>query len=184
LDAIELLVEGLDGGFAVDHRDDDVAVVGVELLVDDDVIAIHDAGVDHALAGHAQGVDVAAEPGGDRDGSQGVLNGFDGFAGGYGAEDGYVNGLRSVGEPEAASDPRLFVEEPLFDECADVVLDGPHGVITAVLSNIPKCRRTALFTEDLLDIAQDLGLFFSQAPGLGMCRIISFCRHHTSVWIS
>ncbi len=40
----------LDGGLVLDHRDDDLAVFSRLLLAHDDVIAVENAGVDHAGA--------------------------------------------------------------------------------------------------------------------------------------
>ena len=49
-DVAVLALERLDGGLAVDHRGDDVAVLGGRLLADDDVVAVADRGVDHRVA--------------------------------------------------------------------------------------------------------------------------------------
>ncbi|CAM5715579.1 hypothetical protein MAUB1S_00471 [Mycolicibacterium aubagnense] len=47
-------LEGLDRGFAVDHRRDDVAVVGHVLLAYDDPVPVADRRVDHGFADHLQ----------------------------------------------------------------------------------------------------------------------------------
>ena len=42
--------EGFDGGFAIDHGSDDVALVAIFLGTDDDVVAVADGGIDHGIA--------------------------------------------------------------------------------------------------------------------------------------
>ncbi len=76
-------------------------MVGVVLFADDDEVAVEDAGVDHALAFHAkceQGVagfseGAAGEVIGDGEGALKIVDGFDGIAGGDGAQDGDVEGF-------------------------------------------------------------------------------------------
>jgi hypothetical protein len=48
------LLERLHGGFAVDHRRDDLAVLRVLLLANDYPVPVRDGGVDHRVAGDLQ----------------------------------------------------------------------------------------------------------------------------------
>ena len=56
-----LALEILHGCFAVNHRDNDISVIGVRLLLDDDEIAVQDPGFDHALANHAECGRISAQ---------------------------------------------------------------------------------------------------------------------------
>src|SRR5689334_24964273 len=53
---VGLLEEALDGGLLPHQRDDDVAVAGRVLLMDDDVVALENSCVLHRVAGYAQHV--------------------------------------------------------------------------------------------------------------------------------
>ena len=44
------LGESFDGGFAIDHGGDDLALLGIFLGADDDKVAIADGEVDHRVA--------------------------------------------------------------------------------------------------------------------------------------
>src|SRR5438552_5293666 len=89
--------------FVVDQRDDEGAVIGGIAALDDDRIAIVDAGIDHAVAGDLQRIMLASpseQAAGDRDGGALVAQGLDRRAGGDAAVE------RQVGRGGVGSDWR------------------------------------------------------------------------------
>jgi len=54
-----LFGECFDGGFAIDHGCNDLALFGVLLLANDNKIAIADSGIDHGIAFDLEHVDIA-----------------------------------------------------------------------------------------------------------------------------
>jgi len=74
----------LDGRLAVDHRGDDLTVLGDGLASDDDKVAVADRGVDHRVAddGQEEEVTVADELTGEREDLLDLLVGGDRDTGG------------------------------------------------------------------------------------------------------
>ena len=54
-----LFGECFDGGFAIDHGCNDLALFGVLLLADHNEIAIADSGIDHGITFDLEHVDIA-----------------------------------------------------------------------------------------------------------------------------
>jgi hypothetical protein len=92
-------LEGLDGGLAVDHGRDDVAVLGVGLLADDHPVAVGDRGVDHRVADDLEHEQRAAadQLAGEREDVLDGLLGQHGAAGGDAPDDRDVGRLRAGG---------------------------------------------------------------------------------------
>ena len=51
---VALVEESLDGGFVLDQGDDDLAVAGRLLRLDDDEVAVEDAGLLHRVSAHGE----------------------------------------------------------------------------------------------------------------------------------
>ena len=95
---------GLHRRLAVDHRRDDLAVLGVRLLADDHPVAVADGGLHHRVTGHLQHEQVALahEFAGEGEHVLQRLLGQDRTTGGDPADQGHVRGCRHRGLVAAA----------------------------------------------------------------------------------
>jgi hypothetical protein len=89
------LLEDLDGRLVVEHRRNDVAVLGGLLFAHDDVVAVADGGVDHRVALNLEHEDVpvADHLAGEREDRFDVLLGRDGDSGGDTADKAHVHNV-------------------------------------------------------------------------------------------
>ena len=79
---VGFFIEGLDCGFAlepIDHGDYDIPVADTVLLFDQDVVPIHDTGLDHAFSFYDQHevASTAQKTGGNREAVFDILLGQD-----------------------------------------------------------------------------------------------------------
>ena len=166
-----LPVEGLDRGFALhafDHGHDDVAVLRRILLVDEDVVAVEDACVDHRLAVHREHEvrSPADEPAGHREAVFDVLFGEDGRAGGDAADDGQIHDVVALDGRRgllrlAADDVHraalagLLLDEPLILQLPDGLVDRGRGLDAQIPRDVADRGRIAPLGHVFAHVFQD-----------------------------
>ncbi len=181
LDVTVPAAEGLDGGLAVDHRRDDVAVLGHRLLPDHHPVAVGDRGVDHRVADHPeqeQGAladQVARER---KDVLDGLL-GQDRAARRDPADDRHIGGWSGAGRPRRPRrPPRASGCPPRADgwgPCAADPLRSQHGQLVGHrrrrlqpdhLADLADARRVAATGHRVADHREYLLLAHGQRPAV------------------
>ncbi len=175
-----LALEALHRGLAVDHRGDDVAVLGDRLAADGDPVAVADGGLDHGVAGdfeHEQ-LPVADELAREREDVLDRLFGEDRSAGRDSADERDIGGRRAAGGAlrhraddvhsaylVGARTVRVAAEESLAFEGHQLMGHRGGAGEADRLADLPHARRISAPLDGIADHLDDAALPFGQ-PGL------------------
>src|SRR5690606_17759442 len=163
-DPLTLVIDALAGRFALDHHDDDLAVLGGRLLAHEDVVAVVDPVFDHRVAAdhqaeHVAGGRLADEEAIDGDAVGDVLGGQDRLTGGDVADDRDRDlGVIEVDRTQRATLELLADQVALALERLEVVVDAVRGADTHMLADLPEGRRVPALVEAVGDEIERVAL--------------------------
>ena len=159
------LGECFDGGFAIDHGSDDLALFGVLLGTDHYVIAIADCEINHGVAeGLGEWVDLFD-----------MLFGGDWTTGGDTAHERDIDGLFGlngigivgIGDFKGATLGGVLADKAFIDQGFDLVLNRVGGGEASCLADLSHRRGIAVCEDRLLDHIEDQLLAGGEAIVIG-----------------